>query len=387
MPTPVVEFEALEESIPAEALSSMEIRFRYGLDNGETLDSRNPLDGSNPKAHRGDKNDRCDRGDREVKSARLLPPKSGSLIPLEAEEARRLTATVKSSALAQSPTPDKAVVHDEKRYIGTHDEIEEHFILRLIACFEEHGIETQLYPGDHFSFRFLVRTSPYNTIRTVGNELLSQGFELRVQREKVERPPGTSAVRVSSSGEDWLSFEAGFEIDEDFIPIEDIPAEGIARASGRTYILPPGADTTALFSAIERGRIGRRDLTALEKIADMVSNPEHPAMRDYFSLRGRLSSFSNLRETEVPATFQGSLRPYQKSGLSWLWFLHTYRLGGCLADDMGLGKTIQALALLAKAREAGEMKRALVVCPVSTLGNWMREASQEDIRALFQSSP
>ncbi|MGC9313006.1 MAG: SNF2-related protein [Sediminispirochaetaceae bacterium] len=50
-----------------------------------------------------------------------------------------------------------------------------------------------------------------------------------------------------------------------------------------------------------------------------------------------------------------------------------YELGGCLADDMGLGKTIQTLALLAKAREKGEMQRALVVCPVSTLGNWARE--------------
>jgi hypothetical protein len=44
------------------------------------------------------------------------------------------------------------------------------------------------------------------------------------------------------------------------------------------------------------------------------------------------------RSFPAPADFQGTLRPYQVRGFSWLGFLRQYGLGACLADDMGLGK-------------------------------------------------
>jgi hypothetical protein len=40
------------------------------------------------------------------------------------------------------------------------------------------------------------------------------------------------------------------------------------------------------------------------------------------------------------------LRPYQRQGAHWLWFMNRLGLGACLADDMGLGKTIQVISLL-----------------------------------------
>ena len=45
-------------------------------------------------------------------------------------------------------------------------------------------------------------------------------------------------------------------------------------------------------------------------------------------------------------SLQGTLRPYQRAGVQWLYLLAQLRLGACLADDMGLGKTIQVLSLL-----------------------------------------
>jgi SNF2 family DNA or RNA helicase len=59
-----------------------------------------------------------------------------------------------------------------------------------------------------------------------------------------------------------------------------------------------------------------------------------------------------LQSLEPPATFRGTLRPYQLRGLSWMYFMERLGFGLCLADDMGLGKTIQLLALLAHEREA-----------------------------------
>ncbi len=54
----------------------------------------------------------------------------------------------------------------------------------------------------------------------------------------------------------------------------------------------------------------------------------------------RLYQRVQLTPIEVPATFQGQLRPYQLRGVSWLAFLRQFGFGSCLADDMGLGKCI-----------------------------------------------
>lgn len=83
---------------------------------------------------------------------------------------------------------------------------------------------------------------------------------------------------------------------------------------------------------------------------------------------------------EPPAGLGVRLRPYQAHGLAWLALLDRLGVGAVLADDMGLGKTIQVLALelLTRGATRGAASRGptLVVCPVSVLGNWLREAEQ-----------
>ena len=81
-----------------------------------------------------------------------------------------------------------------------------------------------------------------------------------------------------------------------------------------------------------------------------------------------------LPPVTAPAGFAGTLRPYQERGLSWLSFLGDLGLGGILADDMGLGKTIQLLSLIAA--QPPESGPTLLVCPMSLVGNWQREAAR-----------
>lgn len=81
-----------------------------------------------------------------------------------------------------------------------------------------------------------------------------------------------------------------------------------------------------------------------------------------------------LTPRDEPAGFRGTLRPYQKRGLAWLAFLQSLGLGGVLADDMGLGKTVQLLALLAG--DEPDDGPTLLVCPMSLVGNWQREAAK-----------
>jgi superfamily II DNA or RNA helicase len=90
----------------------------------------------------------------------------------------------------------------------------------------------------------------------------------------------------------------------------------------------------------------------------------------------QLQGEASFAELPAPPGFRGSLRPYQLRGYSWLAFLSRWGLGACLADDMGLGKTVQTLAFVQKGREGGERRPTLLICPMSVVGNWKKEAER-----------
>lgn len=84
-----------------------------------------------------------------------------------------------------------------------------------------------------------------------------------------------------------------------------------------------------------------------------------------------------VEEIDTPPGFDGELRSYQKPGLGWISYLENHGFGGCLADDMGLGKTIQVLARLVQERSIDPLVGpTLVVCPLSVVYNWKREANE-----------
>ncbi len=94
-------------------------------------------------------------------------------------------------------------------------------------------------------------------------------------------------------------------------------------------------------------------------------------------MRERFRNFSGLEQVEVPSTFVGELRGYQREGLSWLKFLGDFNFGGCLADDMGLGKTVQFLAmLLRRLEDVKSPPPSLVVVPRSLMFNWSSECAR-----------
>ncbi|MEW6109679.1 MAG: DEAD/DEAH box helicase [Nitrospirota bacterium] len=80
--------------------------------------------------------------------------------------------------------------------------------------------------------------------------------------------------------------------------------------------------------------------------------------------------------TQAGKMLKADLRPYQQKGVNWLCFLHSLRLGICLADDMGLGKTVQMIALLAIIKSQGTSLPSLLVVPASLLSNWENELTR-----------
>jgi len=92
------------------------------------------------------------------------------------------------------------------------------------------------------------------------------------------------------------------------------------------------------------------------------------------ALKG-LRSPEGLARVEPGRDLQGTLRPYQRVGVRWLFLLAKLGLGACLADDMGLGKTIQVLSLLLvlRSRTEGPRRPSLLIAPASLLANWDSE--------------
>ncbi len=80
---------------------------------------------------------------------------------------------------------------------------------------------------------------------------------------------------------------------------------------------------------------------ALENISEEID-------KHYLDKFKSLSEASEKNEITLPEGLNANLRPYQKTGLSWMYNLQEHHLGLCLADDMGLGKTLQTIALLKK---------------------------------------
>jgi hypothetical protein len=87
----------------------------------------------------------------------------------------------------------------------------------------------------------------------------------------------------------------------------------------------------------------------------------------------KLISAYNLYE---PLPVGWALRDYQRQGVEWL-LAHTrgnLGKGAILADQMGLGKTIQALAAARSLQCEYPNCPIIVICPVSLMGNWRKEA-------------
>ena len=122
-----------------------------------------------------------------------------------------------------------------------------------------------------------------------------------------------------------------------------------------------------------------------------AGEPEAEAVRTAWSSvvagDGLKKLLEEMQQPEVSAEsdpgqdFQGTLRPYQRQGAHWLWFMNRLGLGACLADDMGLGKTIQVLCLLlvlkrrrTQPQPAGsEVGASLLIVPASLIANWKAE--------------
>lgn len=231
-------------------------------------------------------------------------------------------------------------------------------------------------------------------------ELSAQGFEF-IGREKLERfkvRTGEPNVRVGiSTNIDW--FDLNLEIDIDGIPLSlkelrksirqnshyvRLSDKSIAQLSDEWF-----KKFQHLFNFTETDdanvKVSAHHATFIDKLFEDVD--EFEADEIFRSRIEQLSNFDGIVDVPLPKNLRGELRPYQKAGYNWLYFLQEYGFGGCLADDMGLGKTIQALAVLLHDKEHGNRLPSLIVCPTSVVYNWEKEVQKftPDLKVLVHT--
>lgn len=225
--------------------------------------------------------------------------------------------------------------------------------------------------------------------------LLSEGWEVFGQeRLKTLRVSSRElSVKVSvSSGIDW--FEVRSEIDPGDGVLDEVSLREALRGRSRYVRLGTGqyarlpsqwltrqrslALSLADQPSAEPGRSGglvQRLPGYLALVADelLETADERETDERWERFRDLLAGDREISERPVPEGFVGELRPYQRKGLDFLWFLREHGLHGILADDMGLGKTIQAIALLQAEKDAGALEPSLLVVPTSVIYNWEKE--------------
>ncbi len=116
-------------------------------------------------------------------------------------------------------------------------------------------------------------------------------------------------------------------------------------------------------------------LEFLQKSAEAGDEWEVEHDQALSGMMAKLQDKSQLEPISELANLQGTLREYQKRGVSWLHYLEHLGLNGCLADDMGLGKSVQVIARLVQEREKQEksLLPTLLIAPTSVVGNWQKE--------------
>ena len=267
-----------------------------------------------------------------------------------------------------------------------------------------YGLKRAAFPSQPGLFRLRARKHPVDFLLNSIPRLVEAGFEIfgeeQLKTARVNRNTPSISFKVSS-GIDWFDVQAVVNFGELEVSFQEI--RRALRKRERFIKLADGSIGEIPEIWLERYRhlfalgdvagdglrFSRHQVTLLDRAFSEADAAQTDDLFDQRRDRLRVltaKSFSANNQSggilpqDLPAGFNGELRPYQKAGFDWLHFLHSFDFGGCLADDMGLGKTVQTLVFLQSLYEQPPESRppqaSLLVVPRSLLVNWQRESAR-----------
>jgi superfamily II DNA or RNA helicase len=218
--------------------------------------------------------------------------------------------------------------------------------------------------------------------RSLGRDLTASAV-----LDRASTAPSDNALETGLFGPDQMfSFEWQVALHGDPLTEEELAqltrsAAPILKLRGNWTVIDPAIARKARKRLIRTVAPGPAVAAALTGTVEVGQGEEAVEERvvvgaSLLDVRERLVDASRRELVEVPAALAGTLRDYQRQGLSWLVEMTSLGLGACLADDMGLGKTITLIALHLHRSDHGKGGPTLVVCPASLLGNWEAEIAR-----------
>ncbi len=234
------------------------------------------------------------------------------------------------------------------------------------------------------------------------------GWITHAENLDVQLQPENGGEADSDTGSDWFDLSLGMEINgqrHNILPwlpdliaaaanspanpetgLPDLPPfVYLPKPDGQGFIRLPTEPLKPWMAALlemashdfsgDTLRLSRFD--AMRTAASLGAGVVWQGAQALHGMVQQLSGHVAIAPVSVPDSVQASLRPYQQHGVNWLQFLRQHGLAGILADDMGLGKTLQTLVHIQIEKDAGRLTHpALIIAPVSLMGNWQREATR-----------
>ena len=242
------------------------------------------------------------------------------------------------------------------------------------------------------AFRFLTETAPLLAGAGFGVLLPDWARKARLGLKLTSRSRSTSTGADGSAGTgaglglaDLVQFRYDLALGDDTLHPDELAELArlkipLVRIRGQWVELDE-RNLQAALKFLEGGRQGERP--AGDVLLEGLRGPDEDLPVTAVDADGWLGDILSgdaehtLSPLSTPTSFHGELRPYQERGLAWLSFLSNLGLGGILADDMGTGKSPSTLSLLAYEKETGRKAGpTLLVCPMSLVGNWQKEAER-----------
>ncbi|MGC8579226.1 MAG: SNF2-related protein [bacterium] len=196
----------------------------------------------------------------------------------------------------------------------------------------------------------------------------------RIRNTHLLSEPRLKQVVVDDKG-DWLYLAPYYKAEDITLTVDEIVSlrneHGFVKKDNNWIYVP---EQIAEYWK-EKGDI-EGDLVKLSKlqyikvraeIGEEAALKEPPFTTEFYNILNRIT---HITEAPAPYNMKGNLRPYQKIGYDWLYFLYSNKLNGILADEMGLGKTHQTMALLSTIYRNGNSQPSLIVMPTSVLDHW-----------------
>ena len=291
---------------------------------------------------------------------------------------------------------DGKVRHVPLQYALTEYQNEREKLLNLLSCLNRAAEASDLIgsfmeSGEMFHPLKLTAPEAYTFLKQV-EAIEAAGILCRIPNWWKKKAAAVSlSVQIGEDKPSMLGFDTLVsvqpELEVDGVPLteEDIrtllsQTEGLAFLKGKWVevdharlrsLLAQMEDLPEAMTLMDTLRLELGTAQEQTDVGGLVTNGAWLA-----SLLANLKKPESIRSAALPRTFRAQLRPYQKSGYTWLSYMDKLGFGACLADDMGLGKTVQVLAYLEKLRKTKKDARVLLIVPASLIGNWQKETQR-----------